>query len=275
MRMNRRCLFVLLILNSLAWPVWADFDVIDNTPPSDDYGNAQTGSFHNAITGGSAISAQEQQDLAALLPERLEERYYGRVRMNFSSLTFENLRNHSAGSDSGGAINKKRTTDNLSGLELAIGYSWSENFRGDLEYLVNKNLNYSASPVLSGAGVTPRELDAIIKNNTVLANVYYDFAALERFKPYVTGGIGVSVNSIQATLTPAPSAGASNTQRALRISWALGAGMRIGIFSHWYMDLSYRYIRLGNGLNLQPNQSFKLLGDYSSNAFSLGVIYLF
>jgi len=255
--------------------VCADFDVIQAVD-ADTYGNGQSGSFNRAIVGGSTMTAKEQQDIAAMLPVPEEGRFYGRARMNFSSLTLGELKNRSSGLNASAAIGKKRSTTNQTGLEIAIGYMGSANFRTEVEYLINKNLNYLANPALTGHGAAPTQLETIIKNNTILLNGYYDFSVIERFRPYITGGVGFSANSVQSNLTPVPAiGGGSNTLRSLQLAWALGGGMRIGIFSHWYMDMSYRYVQLGSDLKIQAGQSVSLLGNYSANIFSIGAIYLF
>jgi len=255
--------------------VYADFGVIDDNTDASDYGNGQTGSFYHAINGGSTMSAADQQAIAAMLPLKEEDRFYGRARLNFTTLILENIKNLSSGGDANGLVTQKRLVSNQGGFELAVGYLWSSSFRGDIEYLVNKNINYIANPGLTGNVVTTSNLTATVKNNTILGNLYYDFTALERFKPYLTGGVGFGANSVQATLTPTPAAGGSQTIRKMGLAWSIGAGLRIGIFSHWYMDMSYRYIRLGNAVNIKPNQTYQLQGTYTANVASIGFIYLF
>jgi opacity protein-like surface antigen len=255
--------------------VYADFGVIDDNADASDYGNGQTGSFYHAINGGSTMSAADQQAIAAMLPLKEEDRFYGRARLNFTTLILENIKNKSSGGDANGLVNKKRFVSNQAGFELAVGYLWSPSFRGDIEYIVNKNINYIANPGLIGNVVTTSNLTATVKNNTILANLYYDFTALDRFKPYLTGGFGIAANSVQATLTPTPPAGSSQTLRKMGLAWAIGAGLRIGIFSHWYMDMSYRYVSLGSSINIQPNGLYQLQGAYTANVASIGFIYLF
>ena len=268
--------FGFLSLGLLSLPVYADFGVIDSAKSATpSYGNARTESFDRAMRGGSRLTAREEAELSVALPVTEVEHYYGKLRLNFSTLTLEALKNCSAGLDKTGSVAKKRISLNQSGLEVALGYSWSTSLRGDIEYLVNKNLDYRANPVLTGAPL-PRQLTAQIKNSTVLANVYYEFLGLNRFKPYLTLGLGPSVNSVQSTIVPvAYDNGGSATVRKLGVAWALGGGLRVAVFSRWHIDLSYRYIRLGNGLNIKPTGNFKLLGTTTLNALSLGLMYYF
>jgi len=277
MKVNQRwVLFGILILGLSFTPVHADFGVVDNTKSTMRYGNAETESFHRAITGGTTLTPTEEAQLADSLPLCEAESYYGRVRLNFGTLSLDALKNRSSGRDSTGAIVKKKQSVNQTGLEVALGYSWSSSFRGDIEYLVNKNLVYTANPVLSGSGLTPRQLNVQIKNNTLLANLYYEFLGLNRFKPYLTAGIGPGYNSVQSTITPAPyDTGGSASLRKLSFAWAAGLGLRVSMFTRWSLDVSYRYIRLGSGVSIKPTSQFKLIGDTSLNAVSLGLMYYF
>jgi hypothetical protein len=50
--------------------------------------------------------------------------------------------------------------------------------------------------------------------------------------------------------------------------------MRFGIFSRWFVDVSYRYVNLGTKLAMQ-NQTFKIIGNSGMNVVNLGFIYLF
>lgn len=270
---SRACGFLLSTLLGLA--AHADFEVMGADKPADQYGNAQTGSFHRAITGGSTLTPAEEAELSSFFSTPTDHPYYGRVRLNFSTLTLDEIKNRSTGTDTLGRVTKGRAIANQVGLEVALGYTWSESMRGDLEYLANKNLGYSSNPVLTGT--TPaRKLDVQLKNSTILANIYYDFSGLNRLKPYLTAGLGFAANNIQATLTP-PTAGATaNTMpRKLSIAWALGGGLRVAIFSRWHIDASYRYIRLGSGLNIKADSQFKLISTYSMSALSLGLSYSF
>ncbi|HXH54835.1 MAG TPA: outer membrane beta-barrel protein [Gammaproteobacteria bacterium] len=268
--------FGFLTLGISSMPVHADFGVVDSARSAAPYGNAQTENFHRAITGGTTLRASEEAELSAALPVHEVESYYARLRLNFSTLTLDALKNRSSGLDKTGVVAKKRVSVNQSGLEVALGYSWSPSLRADIEYLVNKNLDYTASPVLTGTGLAPRQLKTQIKNSTVLANVYYEFLGLNRFKPYLTIGLGPSMNSVQSTITPVTyDNGGSATLRKLGVAWALGGGLRVAVFSRWHIDVSYRYIRLGNGINIKPTSNFKLLGTTSLNAVSLGLMYYF
>lgn len=277
MKVTQRCLvFALVSGSTISAPVYADFGIMNQTENASTYGNAQTETFRKAITGGSPVPPEDIVELSSQLPEREDARYYGRVRMNYGTLTLDQIKNRATGRDSAGAVTKKRTSVSQTGLEIAVGYAWSLNARADIEYLVNKNLTYVANPVLTGSGLTARQLDAQIKSNVLLLNGYYEFSGLHRLKPYLTVGVGPSMHSVQTSVTPgSPARTDSATQRSLRLAYSLGAGARMRMYSRWYLDVSYRYMNLGNGVRLMPSSSFKLLSTYSMSAVSLGLVYLF
>lgn len=260
------------VLVLISTQVVADFDVVEQR--NERYGNAQSQSFHRAISGGSRESSEDAQMIAAIRPEKIEGNYYGRFRVGFNNLAFDNMSNKSSGSEKDGTFSKKRTSNTQTGLEMAVGYGFSKNVRMDVEYIANKNLVYEANPVLSGTGITDRAMSAWIKNNTLLFNGYYEYTNIYRFFPYITLGAGISVTSVPSLLEPAPT-GESSNSRKMSLAWSFGTGVRINIFKKWFLDASYRYISLGTKIPIKPGGNYKFEGDYSSNVMSIGFIYLF
>ncbi len=274
MKTNQRWNVIsLILLTSFAGPLYADFDVVE--PRNEYYGNAQADSFHRAISGGTTVNAEEEKMLAEVTPFKTTQRYYGRFRINFSNMAVDALENKSTGPEKDATLLKKRTSITQTGLEMAVGYAWSKNVRGDIEYIANKNIVYSASPVLAGNGITSRALSTWIKNNTLLFNVYYEMTGIYRFTPYVTLGAGIAVNSVQSLLSPPPTGIGSESTRNMSLAWTMGTGVRINVFKRWFIDTSYRYMNLGSGLTIKPGDTYKLNGDLSSNVVSIGMIYLF
>lgn len=256
----------------------ADFCVREAATTLESYGNGQTGRFRRALAGDNDICPEEFAYLEAYLPVREVGHYYGRFSVNVSTYSLSHFRNKSAIFPyTGAAITRTRGVKTNPGLELAIGYVWSKTTRGELEFLVNKNITFSAFPALAAPAV-PTNLSTEIKNSTILFNFYYDFEGYDRFRPFVTGGLGVSVSSVQSTITPPPfgTTATSGTLRTGRFAWQLGLGFRVSVFRRWFVNVSYRYINLGPVQLRPPNTSrFRIDGTYSQSALSLGVIYLF
>lgn len=253
---------------------WADFIIKSENQSLEPYGNAQTLRFRNAITGTTPLTPEEEALLMDELPESENQRFYGRVSLNSSTLVLDQIRNKSFGIDSTGTIFKKKASKSQLGLELAIGYTWEPGFRGELEYLVNKNFMYTSNPAISTG--PSRNLSVEIKSNPLLVDVYYDFSGFDRFRPYVTGGLGLSLNSIKSTLTPNIFPfGGETSKRWVTFAWQVGLGFRVSMFTRWFVDIKYRYIRLGTNLRVEPNANFRVNTNFGMNALSVGVIYLF
>ncbi len=123
-------------------------------------------------------------------------------------------------------------------------------------------------------------------NNTFLANAYVDLGTWAGFTPYVGGGVGMNINSMQgnlnfyqasnaqqymANLTPAggfpalwvgptgqaltPQPGIAFAQQnwnrsfsstAYRVAWALTAGVAFQLNPSATLDISYRYLNAGD-----------------------------
>ncbi len=241
--------------------------------PSDDYGNAQSSAFRRAMQGGSKIGLAEQAAINALVPEAIHERPYARLRLNMGSYILDTMRNASSGTDQGGTINKTRALSNATGFELAVGYTWSEYVRADLEYCFAKKFNYVANPVLNGVLPT-RAISSTFKNSTIFLNGYYDFHNSHRLTPYLSAGAGLSFYNIGTTLTPSPGLTSNQNTRPMKIVFNLGAGLKIRLVGNSYLDMAYRYMRLGQDLQLQ-NSTFLLKGNSAANVFSVGLLYLF
>lgn len=249
-------------LIGLAYPLasLADFAVKEDPsdpcyqfPRKENYGNGQTCRFRRAVSGGYVLSQQEVDSLNRYLPINESNRYYARINVDSSSSTLGSFKNKSTSvGDTTGIIVVKKVTKTSPAVELAFGYVWSPTFRGEVEYIANRNITYFANPVLEGTGVTtPRSLTTVVQTNPILFNAYYDFKWFERFRPFVMGGIGFSVNSIKTTLSPLtglPNSTVATGQTNKQIgtfAYTLGAGFRVWMFSHWFINASLRYVNLG------------------------------
>jgi len=72
--------------------------------------------------------------------------------------------------------------DNTWSLGGGIGYYFGRGFRGDLTY------DWRANTDVRGRGGCSTDFD--LRSSLLLANLYYDFRAYERFTPYVGLGLG-------------------------------------------------------------------------------------
>lgn len=242
----------------------ADFAVVDE----EYYGNSETLRFNRAIHGGDPLSCQEAAELAAELPVREVDHWYARFDVTQARLSLQNVKNKSTGVFSNFAIATSSQSIRTTGLDFAIGYVMSKNFRVDLEYFANKTLTYTANPVFAGSG---QNFSANIRNNTFLLNGFYDFTDFSRFVPYLGAGLGFSINNVSSRLNP----GGTQGTNSLNFAAGVAIGMRVGFLTNWYANLAYRYVILASTLNINGPAGFKLTGNYVFNGFSLGLMFLF
>ncbi len=286
--LSRRLYAVGLMLATVFTSVaWADFGVrtpviyedsdcqerfkMEQCDTNPCYGNGQALRFKQAVGGCTALSAEEEMALAAQLPLIQKKRYYGRMRISKGTLSLTRIRNVSTDGNSNAVLANVISSTSQNGLELAFGYIWEPTFWGDIEYLVNKNFNQPARAIFVGSAQT---FPFTIKNNTILANAYYNFVGFSRFEPYVTVGAGLAVNSVHAPTLLGQNISLQNYGLAL----AGGVGMRIGFFKRWYLDFAYRYISLGS-FNIKftndPTTFTRLNTNYNLSTVSIGAIFLF
>ncbi len=264
------CLAVVLGLGVMT-VAQADLVVKSEYQSIQPYGNGELVCFRDALAGVPP-SAAEIATLESQLPEREVGRYYGRLDLMFENLTLSSLRNRSTSPFQNSAILRKKASKSQTGLDLAIGYVFAKDFRGELEYLVNKNFSYTSQPIFTT--VPSGQISSLIKNNTVLFTFYYDFL-YDRFRPYVMGSLGASSNDVTTNVSPALPSGSSFTRRVVQFSWGVGVGFRVSIFTRWFMDFNYRYVQLGNPVKIQPNSNILLQGVLGMSAISAGLMYLF
>lgn len=269
------------------------YDPCYRFPVKENYGNGQSCHFRRATSPagggcGGLLSADEREALALYLPIREEGRFYGRLSAGSSSYTLGTFKNRStAAGVAAGVIVKQSATKSNPVVEIAVGYVWSRTFRGEIEYIANRNFTYTANPVLSNippgpAAATPLSFTAVIQTNPFLFNFYYDFKWFERFRPYVMAGVGFSINSIRSTVSPTgylvsvggtPSSGQRYVQLG-SFCWDAGIGFRVRIFSHWYVDAQVRYVNMGL-MKMRAMSNFEIEGIFSQTPATIGILYLF
>jgi outer membrane immunogenic protein len=108
--------------------------------------------------------------------------------------------------------------DVVLGLEAAVG-------RGDINDTI---------PDVAGGG------DETIKSNTdVVATLKGRVGyAIDRFLPYVTGGLAVAHNTVSAT-------DGDLEDDAVQFGWTIGAGIEVAIDERWSFSVEYLYADMG------------------------------
>lgn len=261
------CVAAILAVSQTAF---ADFSVQEDKYSLESYVNAKEPCYERAVIGGPLFMQEP------VFPLKEDGRYYARGSINNGIYFLNSFLNKSTNAgDINGQPVRKDFTQNNPGVEMAIGYIWSPRIRGEFEYLVMRNITYAPNPIFANV-VVQRALSSEIKNSTLLANIYYDFGAYARFRPFLMFSIGVGVSSTTSTISPVP-AGAvviAGPTQTIAPAGGGGAGFRVHMFTRWFAQVSYRYVFLGTP-HIRPTTNIQLDANYSVSLFSLGLIYLF
>lgn len=184
--------------------------------------------------------------------------------------------------------------DDGSQLILAVGREVFSDWRLEFE------LGLVGSQTLSAAvpGTGPRlddvfELDADVDSIVFMANLGYDFNHLDWWaKPYFRGGIGLSANDVDGTLSveynsPLWAGTALEGQRITNqpfvsedyeaeFAWTFAAGFKKALAERFVFRLEYSFLDRGEAATgLNEDGDFVLFSDLESHQFSLGVDYRF
>lgn len=276
--------FIFLASYFLASPASAALFGNSEYQSADPFGNAQIPCFNRAMNGGRPLTPEEEALLLGNLPLKETGHYYGRISGNTGTLVLDRVTNRSS---TGFVLTSTRARLNQVGLELALGYFYDKSSRLELEYLVNRNLVFTTTvtPLFDpGLG----NFTATISTNTFLFNGYWDFKVgnYDRFRPFLTVGIGPSFNSVRTTGTSVTLGGttfslANRSRQGVSFAFAVGLGFRFNVFTRWNIVASLRYINLGRVFiepidrRLTPRQIFSFQASYYYVPISLGVIYIF
>jgi len=133
-------------------------------------------------------------------------------------------------------------------VQAGFGAKLSEFLRTDVTLSYRDNLASTDTVTLASGTVFPTSLgNHNTSNTTTLLNVYVDpFAVFGMdtgaFSPYVQGGIGWARNTTKnMKFSSATIDGATHDNFA----WQIGAGLNYTLSDHWKIDLSYRYLDMG------------------------------
>lgn len=213
---------------------------------------------------GVALTAASAADMPPLPPRAQVTEYFSNwyIRLD-GGYRFNEL---SSGSLLGVDISSSTLKDSgVIGGGVGYKYGW---FRSDV------TVDYGTRPeylgVAAGQAVSSR-----LNNYTVLVNSYIDLGNWWGFTPYVGGGIGYSFLkpsdfSLTGFLFPTLATDSKWTP-----SWAATAGISYLFSPVWLVDVSYRYINLGEATsNLQNGTGLIKYGDWAAQEIRVGLRYL-
>lgn len=130
----------------------------------------------------------------------------------------------------------------------AIGYGFATlPVRMEVAYNYIGQAKYDWDNLLPFAEVdnatTPAEVR--INANTFMFNVYADFWVNDRLAPYITGGVGYSVNGAKLELTVDDVKYPAHTYNKGNFAWNAGVGLQYAISENWSAGAQVNYVFLG------------------------------
>jgi opacity protein-like surface antigen len=147
-----------------------------------------------------------------------------------------------------------------------VGYQWNSWFRTDVtgEYRGKASFHALDSYYDTGAAAYRTNDYTASKSEWVaLANAYIDLGTWWSITPFIGAGVGVAFNTIEHfrdTNVIAGGGGWADTGTQTSLAWALHAGASYRASQNFAVELSYRYLNVGNGRsgllqNLDPSFS--------------------
>lgn len=181
---------------------------------------------------------------------------------------------------------------------LGIGYKYNNWFRWDLTGEYRGETGFHGFDTWTDGAGDPRYNNYTGKKSEwlFLANAYVDLGTWRAVTPFVGAGIGaarVSIHSFRdagiAYATPGdlstgfPTMAYANTASQWNFAWALYAGLSYDVTPNFAVELSYRYLNMGNGKSgdiiaydgtnaINNPMNFK---DITSHDLKLGMRWMF
>jgi outer membrane protein OmpA-like peptidoglycan-associated protein len=132
-----------------------------------------------------------------------------------------------------------------------IGIRINPMFRTDITIDGIKRLNIEGR----NAGVTGVTSSAHVSSVVGLVNGYFDLNGVwpnvfGRFQPYIDAGVGIARNDLSRTSFAGPfgaiGSPSVNSHAFTDFAWGAGAGVAYAVAPHMLVDLSYKYLDLGD-----------------------------
>lgn len=148
---------------------------------------------------------------------------------------------------------------------LGGGAGWSVG--GGLGYRVLPFLRAEVSLDYLALGGADTSLGPVSTSATVaLASLYWDVISIAGFTPYVGGGVGFAIDTVDG-----PAAGTSGRNN-WNFAWAVGGGVSYALGGAWSVDLGYRYLDLG--APRLADAGLATTGDLAAHQVRLGLRYM-
>jgi opacity protein-like surface antigen len=152
---------------------------------------------------------------------------------------------------------------------FALGRQFNNNIALEVEVSSRGDFINNKNQIETDKGNLSRSV-SISSLSAMLNGYYYYYNQGANFKPYITGGVGLSKNKVSNRITVEATPDeyqfseiidGSNTTS---FSWKLGTGARYALDSHFEVDFRYQFINLGNVSLGRSESNYNYKGYLSS-----------
>jgi outer membrane protein OmpA-like peptidoglycan-associated protein len=241
--------------------------------------------LRGAVIGGAILLASASSGFAQSAPSWLPfQSVY--VRGDFggafgTDTTFKNLPSLPGGSGS----TEPSTVGNSIMYGGGVGVRFNPMFRSDITIDGIKRLDIEGHNAVAGGVSSSAHVSSIVG----LVNGYLDLNGIwpnvfGRFQPYIDAGVGVARNDLSRTSFAAGGAniGSVSSHAVTGFAWGAGAGVAYAIIPNLLLDLSYKYLDLGEmhsgttlSLGAARVNTARMDADLKVHTVMLGVRYEF
>ena len=219
------------------------------------------------LAATAAHAADYSPPQPVIIPQPVIEEYsawYLRGDIGFTNQSVRNLTNIQDANNSVQDFGDGFDASPLFGL--GVGYYANDWLRFDVTGEYRSKANFHGAQVIND-GTTPftDEYSASKSEWLFLANAYVDLGTWNNFTPFVGAGVGMSRNTISSFRdinTPRAGVAFADDASKWNFAWALHAGVAYKISKDLSLELSYRYVDLGDA---QSGDIFTYLGQNNVN----------
>jgi len=193
-------------------------------------------------------------------------------------------------------------------FDVGVGYYLTNNLRMDLTFGLRQEKLPSLNGDFTYANFIDTDADTIVdtpdgtevngvvrdrfrlRTGVFMANAYYDVGGLGRWRPYIGGGLGFSVNEVERqnvtnySFCPTPGcanptaigtqSGASELQYSYSLAAQLTAGVSYKVWESTHLDFNYRYLYVGgtdNSIRIGGSNSTMDIDDQHEHYLRAGL----
>ncbi len=184
---------------------------------------------------------------------------------------------------------KQNSFGNSGVYGLALGYKFTNHFRADfgVDYRDSFKNKWKHQK-----GYVTDTRETKVNSWTTMITGYFDIVEINKFTPYVFGGVGVARNSTEShgvAQHPNPSKPDTNyifsKEDNINFAWKVGAGAKYEVNKNFDVGLNYQFVDLGKfrtgnvvcySGNINGTEPHKRLeGKLKSHEITLNIIYKF